>query len=159
MLVLTRKPMESIDVTDEIVVTVEDIVDRDGWPISGASVRLGFQSPPQVAIHRSELNRRGKGSGGRKRVREQRPGRLARVKLAEVVLRVDVPARVPIVWDGHARPYVDEDSDDCAVGSSRNIQRLICRRDDHVTICHNIVILIVDFKRFTLTTSSSFARS
>ena len=47
MLVLSRKKGESIIINDNIVVTVVDI--------RGDKVRLGFDAPKDVPIHRSEV--------------------------------------------------------------------------------------------------------
>jgi carbon storage regulator len=47
MLVLTRKPEESITLGDEVVITVLEI--------RGDKVRLGIEAPKNVAIHRTEV--------------------------------------------------------------------------------------------------------
>ncbi len=47
MLVLSRKKDESIVINDNIVVTVIDI--------RGDKVRLGFDAPKEVTIHRREV--------------------------------------------------------------------------------------------------------
>ena len=47
MLVLSRKKNESIIINDNIVVTVVDI--------RGDKVRLGFDAPKEVPIHRREV--------------------------------------------------------------------------------------------------------
>jgi carbon storage regulator len=47
MLVLSRKKNESIIIDDNIVVTIVDI--------KGDKVRLGFESPKEVKIHRREV--------------------------------------------------------------------------------------------------------
>jgi carbon storage regulator len=47
MLVLTRKPNESVVINDDIVVTVVEV--------RGDKVRLGIQAPRDVSIHRSEV--------------------------------------------------------------------------------------------------------
>jgi carbon storage regulator len=47
MLVLSRKKDESIIINDNIVVTVVDI--------RGDKVRLGFDAPKEVPIHRREV--------------------------------------------------------------------------------------------------------
>jgi carbon storage regulator len=51
MLVLSRKPNESIVIDDKIRVTVVSI--------RGNQVRLGFEAPPSVGIVRTELLLRG----------------------------------------------------------------------------------------------------
>lgn len=47
MLVLTRKKNEQVVIGQEIVVTV--------LSIQGGKVRLGFQAPEHISIHRIEL--------------------------------------------------------------------------------------------------------
>jgi carbon storage regulator len=47
MLVLSRKPNESIVIRDDIVITVIDV--------RGDKVRLGFDAPKDVPIHRQEV--------------------------------------------------------------------------------------------------------
>ncbi len=48
MLVLRRKKNESIIIDDNIVVTIVDI--------EGDKVRLGFEAPKEVTIHRQEVS-------------------------------------------------------------------------------------------------------
>ena len=47
MLVLTRKRMESIRISDSVIVTV--------LAISGYNVRLGIEAPKEIRIHRTEV--------------------------------------------------------------------------------------------------------
>ncbi len=47
MLVLSRKKNKSVNISDDIVVTVVDIL--------GDKVRLGFSAPSNVPIHRQEV--------------------------------------------------------------------------------------------------------
>ena len=47
MLVLSRKKDESIVINDNIVITVVDI--------RGDKVRLGFEAPKEITIHRREV--------------------------------------------------------------------------------------------------------
>ena len=47
MLVLTRRPGESIMIGNDVVVTVLEI--------SGEAVRVGIQAPREVAVHREEV--------------------------------------------------------------------------------------------------------
>lgn len=49
MLVLTRKPGERVLIGDDIVVTILDT--------RGDGVRIGFEAPPGVKIHREEVLR------------------------------------------------------------------------------------------------------
>jgi carbon storage regulator len=47
MLVLSRKPLESIQIGENIVVTV--------LSVRGKKVRFGIDAPAQVPVHRTEL--------------------------------------------------------------------------------------------------------
>ena len=47
MLVLTRKSREVIQIQDNIKVTVLEV--------QGQQVRLGFEAPPDISIHRQEI--------------------------------------------------------------------------------------------------------
>ena len=47
MLVLTRRPQQSIIIGNDIIVTVLEI--------KGDSVRIGIQAPQEVDVHRSEV--------------------------------------------------------------------------------------------------------
>ena len=50
MLILTRRIGESVNIGDEVTVTV--------LGVKGAQVRLGFSAPPDVAVHRQEVYER-----------------------------------------------------------------------------------------------------
>jgi len=50
MLILTRRIGENVFVGDDIVVTVVDI--------NGNQIRLGFNAPKELAVHREEVYRR-----------------------------------------------------------------------------------------------------
>ena len=50
MLILSRRTGESVTIGDEVTVTV--------LGVKGSQVRLGFAAPPDVAVHREEINRR-----------------------------------------------------------------------------------------------------
>ena len=50
MLILNRKPDQSVYIGDDIRVTV--------LGLSGQSVRLGFQAPRELGVHREEIYRR-----------------------------------------------------------------------------------------------------
>ena len=50
MLVLTRRPGESVRIGDEVTVTV--------LGVKGAYARLGFAAPKEVAVHREEIYER-----------------------------------------------------------------------------------------------------
>jgi carbon storage regulator len=47
MLVLTRRPQQSIIIGNDIIVTVLEI--------KGDSVRIGIQAPHEIEVHRSEV--------------------------------------------------------------------------------------------------------
>jgi len=49
MLVLTRKPKQSIMIGDDVEVTV--------LSVGGEKVRLGIQAPSEVPVHRTEIYR------------------------------------------------------------------------------------------------------
>ena len=50
MLVLTRKPQETIRIGDEITITVISV--------EGGVARIGIEAPPQIPVHRSEVYQR-----------------------------------------------------------------------------------------------------
>ncbi|MBV8878133.1 MAG: carbon storage regulator CsrA [Gammaproteobacteria bacterium] len=50
MLILTRRPGESVKIGDEVTVTV--------LGISGNQLRLGFSAPRHIAVHREEIYER-----------------------------------------------------------------------------------------------------
>ena len=50
MLILTRRIGESVNIGDEVTVTV--------LGVKRAQVRLGFSAPPVVAVHRKEVYER-----------------------------------------------------------------------------------------------------
>jgi len=50
MLILSRRPGESVKIGDEVTITVLDV--------KGNQLRLGFSAPANVAIHREEVYRR-----------------------------------------------------------------------------------------------------
>jgi carbon storage regulator len=50
MLILTRRPGESVKIGDEVTVTV--------LSIKGSQLRLGFSAPRNVAVHREEVYER-----------------------------------------------------------------------------------------------------
>ena len=50
MLILTRRPGESIKIGDEVTVTV--------LGINGNQLRLGFSAPRHIAVHREEIYER-----------------------------------------------------------------------------------------------------
>ncbi|MDD0974943.1 carbon storage regulator CsrA [Pseudomonas fontis] len=50
MLILTRRPGETIRINDDISVTV--------LSVSGRQIRLGVAAPEQVVVHRAEIYQR-----------------------------------------------------------------------------------------------------
>lgn len=50
MLILTRKAGESIMIGDDITITL--------LGIRGGQIRLGFDAPPEISIHREEIYNR-----------------------------------------------------------------------------------------------------
>jgi carbon storage regulator len=50
MLILSRRPGESVKIADDVTVTV--------LGVRGGQVRLGFTAPHDVAVHRQELYER-----------------------------------------------------------------------------------------------------
>jgi len=50
MLILTRRPGESVMIGDEVTVTV--------LGIKGNQIRMGFSAPQNVAVHREEVYQR-----------------------------------------------------------------------------------------------------
>jgi carbon storage regulator len=47
MLILSRRPGESVKIGDDVSVTV--------LGVKGRQVRIGFTAPPNVAVHREEV--------------------------------------------------------------------------------------------------------
>lgn len=47
MLVLSRKPLESVTIGDEVKITI--------LSISGKQVRIGIEAPSDIAVHREEI--------------------------------------------------------------------------------------------------------
>lgn len=56
MLILSRKQMESIQIRDDIVLTV--------LQIRGNRVRLGIEAPRHVSVHRTEAQETNSGTPG-----------------------------------------------------------------------------------------------
>jgi sRNA-binding carbon storage regulator CsrA len=152
MLVLRRKRHESVILGDEVTLTVEEICAGDGQRIFGATMRLGFQSPRYVSICRSELRADSSGAvrkGGRARPAQPRPGRLVEISDAQARLRVEVPPKVPVRCNG--TPTVGVNSQETVGGatqSSTQVYHITCRKEDRITICHNIIIAALNFHRF-----------
>ena len=50
MLILTRRPIESVMIGDEVVITV--------LGVKGNQVRIGVKAPKHIAVHRQEIYER-----------------------------------------------------------------------------------------------------
>jgi len=66
MLILTRRPGESVNIGDNITVTV--------LGIKGNQLRLGFTAPQNVAVHREEVYQR---------IRAQKPTNILQARSAK----------------------------------------------------------------------------
>ncbi len=152
MLVLSRRRDESVVVSDEVLVTVLEIMDQQGDRIAGAKVRLGFQSPRHVAIYRSECQERELTDGfSRRGSRRAYPlaGKLITVRDALVRLSIQVPPRIPVCCNGQslvASPPAK--SIDAPQTPAKTTYELVCREEDRITICNNIVVATLDIQRF-----------
>lgn len=152
MLVLSRRRDESVVVSDEVLVTVQEVMDQQGDRIAGAKVRLGFQSPRHVAIYRSECQER-EGKDGLSRRGSRRPyalaGKLITVPDALVRLSIQVPPRIPVCCNGQplvaSPPAEPSDAPQC---TTKTTYELVCREEDRITICNNIVVATLDIQRF-----------
>jgi len=152
MLVLGRRKHQSVVIGDEITLTVEEICDSgNGQRIVGAAVRLGFQTPREIPIYRSELRAKQGGAAhtGRPAQRRQpETGTLVALPDAQVRLRIQVPQKVPVCHNG--TPTVGRDSElglDGETHRPRAIHHVTCQKDDRIAICHNITIAALDFQR------------
>lgn len=153
MLVLTRKEREDIIIADEITLFVDGISDRDGNRLSGARVRLGFECPDHISIDRGELRRRGQGRGhgrgGRGPAPEPPPpGRAHEFSDGQVHLSIHVPPMVPVCLNGKpsSAPPANGNPQDRGPATVRHC--IVCRPGDRLTICNNIVIEPISFRRF-----------
>ena len=152
MLVLGRSKLQSVHVGDEITLTVEEICDiRYGQRIFGATVRLGFQAPPYVAICRGELRaeRPGAAQIGRAAPQTQpRTGEIVDLSNAQVRLRIQVPRKVPVRHNGTPTGGLDlEERFDGEDRSSKAVHHITCHKNDQIAICNNIIIAALGFHR------------
>ncbi len=153
MLVLSRKKRESVDIGDEVILTVEEIRGSDdGQRIFGATVRLGFQSPRYIPIYRSELRKTPSGTGhtGRPgKPRQPREGKVVEISDAQVRLRIQVPQKIPVRCNGTPTVGLDsEERTDDERHTSTAVYHFTCHKDDRITICNNITIATLDVHRF-----------
>ena len=153
MLVLSRRKHQSVVIGDEITLTIEEIRgSTDGQRISGASVRLGFQTPRYVSIYRGELCAKRPGvahTGGSAQRAQPRRGKLVEISDAQMRLRIQVPQKVPVCHNG--TPIVGLDSIEKFDGethSSKAVYHITCHKDDRIAICNNITIAALGFRRF-----------
>ena len=152
MLVLSRRQDESVVLGDEVTVTVEEISDDDGQRIYGAKVRLGFESPRHVSIYRSEWREReeeGCHDGGGARRRRPLPGKLVEISDAHVLLKIQVPRKIPVCCNG--KPTIGSEPEtqlDDGSKATTVVHRILCHKEDRITICNNIVVATLDFQRF-----------
>ena len=151
MLVLRRKPHESVVVGDEVRVTVEEICNSDGERLYGASLQLGFQSPRYVSIFRDELCRKRSGAGHTSKAEKPAPrsGKLVEISDAVVRLRIQVPRKIPVCCNG--TPSVGADSEDSSGSeppTSKSVHHISCRKEDRITICNNITVATLNIERF-----------
>ena len=154
MLILGRRKYQSVVIGDEITLTVEEICDDDRR-IPAASMRLGFQSPRYVPICRDELIHRNTGrvsTGAKPKPAARRSGSLIEIEDATARLRIQVPKKVPVCHNGTPTVGVDaEERGDGETRIPRTVHYVTCHKGDRVTICHNITISALDFRRFVPT--------
>jgi len=154
VLVLSRKRRESVDIGDEVVLTVEEILGGENGQerIAGATVRLGFQSPRDIPIFRSELRSvEGDRTCGEGRARPGRPraGECVKIPNARVRLRIQVPKKIPVRFNGILSAPLDPGlTPHPATHETMSVYRITCREDDRVAICNNIVVVTLGVHRF-----------
>ena len=151
MLILSRKKHDTVVIGDEIKLTVERISSGDdvhGLP--GATVKLGFQSPRSIPIFRGELYRQGSANvGGKRPPRRRRDGRIVDVSDATVHVRIQVPVKIPVMRNGTRLTDGQTDEHADSPDEPRSVVHYVtCRKEDRITICHNITISMLDIHRF-----------
>ncbi len=149
MLVLRRGKRQSVVIGDQITVTVEDLEDTtQGERIVGATVGLGFEMPRSISVYRKELKATrtpGPRCGRPSPRKQQQPGELVELSDVAVRLRIEVPPKVPVCHGGVSLVGTDGLDEN---GTATSIYRVTCHKEDRVTICNNIVIAALDFRRF-----------
>jgi sRNA-binding carbon storage regulator CsrA len=152
MLVLRRKRHQSVVLGDQVTVTVEEISAGDGQRIFGATMQLGFQSPPHVSIYRGELRADGSRparTGGKTGPAPPRPGKTVEISDAQARLRIEVPPKVPVRCNGTPTAGVDsQETPDGSAHVPKQVYHITCHKEDRITICHNITIAALNFQRF-----------
>lgn len=154
MLVLCRKPKQIVWLGEEIKLTVEEIrTGEGGEQLPGMTVRLGFECPRCLAIARDELLCRGREADGGNALPKAPPpaGTLVHVPQGEMLLRIEAPHRLPVRCHGSAtvqRQPPPAENTRHNVHHSGAIHRIRCREEDRITICNNIVIAVLGFRRF-----------
>ncbi len=152
MLALGRKRHQSVVIGDEITLTVEEICETGtGERILGATVRLGFQTPPTIPIYRSELRddqrRKRRGDNSERKSPQQRQNRVL-LPDAQVQLRIQVPPKVPVCVNGKAILAVESRAGTSPeTHAPRSVYRVTCRINDRIAICNNIMISAIKFHR------------
>jgi carbon storage regulator CsrA len=152
MLVLGRRKQQSVVIGDEITLTVEEIYNSgDGQRVFGATVRLGFQTPRDVSICRSELLAKRWGAahtGGAAQRPRPLAGKLVELSDALVRLRIQVPRKVPVCHNGIPTIGLDlEERFDGETHRSKAVYHVTCHKDDRIAICNNITIAALVFHR------------
>lgn len=149
MLILSRAARQSVVIGDAITMTVERIAGvDDGQRVSGATVRFGFEAPRYVSVCRNELLPKPPRPGKPTRVTQRRPrqpGQIVGLSGVVILLRIQVPRKVPVAHNGTRTVGVTLDEGD---GGPRTVHHITCHKHDRITICNNIGIAILNFQRF-----------
>lgn len=149
MLVLRRGKRQSVVIGDQITVTVEDLKDTvQGERLFGATVGLGFEMPRSISVYRKELKATrtpGPRCGKPAPRKHQQPGELVELSDVAVQLRIELPPKIPIRHRGESLVGTDGLTEN---GVATSVYRVTCHKEDRVTICNNIVIAALDFRRF-----------
>lgn len=161
MLVVSRGRNQAVLVGNDVKVTVLDI--RTGEAaVGGGSVRLGFQAPSEIPIHREEILDRAqpKTSSQAHKPKREIPGTSLPVRDATVRLQIEAPPEISIHCSrasgdasGHRRivppPSTESSTADEAHPSGGPPMRVIdCRNQDNILIGNQLLITIVGVFRF-----------